>query len=165
MEKILGISLHELSLLTVTPPRFGAPEEEIAKAQAKGIHFGESVFMRELLNYLPMHRCNRGCDSIELSVAEMVAAKRPLNPHALRLFAQRLNYYTLKANDEMTKIMQENGWNLAQYLEHWANGFIMRGVDVLHGELPPEELFGNGYALETWTRLTEFLGEVEKAEG
>ena len=161
MERILGLTLEDFSLQTLPTPRYDASEQEIAEAKAKAIRFGESVIGRELLNYLPMHSCDRGCDSIELSVAEMLAAKRPLNPHALNLFFRRFSYSIRHANEEMLKVMQDNQWTVRDYVENWLNEFMLKGIQVLHGEMQPRELFGEGYLLETWTRLEEFLNQTK----
>jgi hypothetical protein len=157
MKAILGLTLQEISLHTLQG-HFPTEAERLI-GEEKAIKFGESVLGRELLNYLPVHSCDRGCDSIELSVAELFAAKRPLNPHALNMFAQRFSYYVRRAEGEMLQLMQDNGWNVKDYLEAWISEFFRLGIEVLHGELPAEELLGNGYARDTWQRLEEFLAE------
>lgn len=155
MIAIFGLTLEEISLRTVQG-HFPTEEERIL-AEEKAITFGESVLGRELLNYLPLHSCDLGCDSLELSVAELFAAKKPLNRNALNLFAQRFSYYVQRADGEMLRLMKDNGWNVRDYLEAWISEFFRLGIEVLHGNLAPEELFGNGYTRETWRRLEDFL--------
>lgn len=157
MIAILGLTLEEISLNTLQG-HFPTEEERLI-GQEKAITFGESVLGRELLNYLPVHACDRGCDSLELSVAELFAAKKPLNRNALNLFAQRFSYHVRRADGEMLRTMKENGWNVKDYLEAWISEFFRLGIEVLHGNLAPEELFGNGYTRETWQRLEDFLKE------
>lgn len=157
MIAILGLTLEEISLNTLQG-HFPTEEERLI-GQEKAITFGESVLGRELLNYLPVHPCDRGCDSLELSVAELFAAKKPLNRNALNLFAQRFSYHVRRADGEMLRTMKENGWNVKDYLEAWISEFFRLGIEVLHGNLAPEELFGNGYTRETWQRLEDFLKE------
>lgn len=159
MIAILGLTLQEISLRTLQG-RFPTEQERLIGEQ-KAITFGESVLGRELLNYLPMHSCDRGCDSLELSVAELFAAKKPLNRNALNLFAQRFSYHVQRADGEMLTLMRENGWNVKDYLEAWISEFFRLGVEVLHGELEAEELFGNGYTRETWQRLEDYLKESQ----
>lgn len=133
-------------------------EEERNAAYEKNMKFVSSVLGRELLAFLPLHACEYGCDTLELSVAELFVAKRPLNPRAMPMLVRQFigGARKLIGRDDVPEALTKDP---TMFFEDWATDFMDAGVELLHGKGSPEELFGDTPLLETWQRLDVFLKE------
>lgn len=166
MKPIRGLTLEDLSAVTI----FGDPKagwqnnNELEVAVAKGRRFADSVLGRELFHRLPKHKCGGDCDVLTLIGAESFAFDRAYNPRAIGLFEQRFvsGSNRLRLIDSYPEAYELGmGSNPRGYFTNWADAFCAEGANVLHGDLAPEELFGDGYLLELWNVFIGYVQDVE----
>jgi len=166
MESIRGLTLEDVSAVAL----FGDPAtkwsnpDELDVVVAKAQRFADSVLGRELFRHLPKHKCDRNCDVLTLLGAESFAFDRAYNPRAIGLFEQRFvsGSNRLKLNDTYPEAYELGlRSNPRVYLNDWAEAFYAEGARVLHGDLAPEELFGDGYLFGLWTAFSGYVNDVE----
>jgi hypothetical protein len=166
MKSIRGLTLEDVSAVAL----FGDPKagwqttQELEIGVAKGRRFADSVLGRELFHRLPKHKCGKDCDTLTLLGAENFAFDRAYNPRAISLFEQR---FTNGSNRLKLEESYPEAYKLGMrsnprgYFTEWTDAFCAEGGAVLHDDLAPEELFGDGYLLELWQTFSSYVKDVQ----
>lgn len=153
MKKILNVSLDDFVKLVDA----GMPANNTQPA----MNFVHSTIGRIFIQELPNHKCEFNCDTLSLIFAEELAAKRKVNPKALELLLTRFLYGVRQCKDAspVATEIEQRGISPREFFIAWLNEFYDATIDVLHGELAPDELFGEeGYLRDTWRA---FMSGVE----